>query len=175
MNALLANAIAGTILATVAVWAFLQYPGLLVWAAFVGWASFFYAGGDTTALKKSVACAFFGVVMAWAVAMVVASGMTPFSAPVAAAVAVFIVVPIIIYASTIELLSLVPGTFCGFASAFAFLAQTPGKFSVQAMTSFGLDDVLIVVPISLLIGALLGTLHVKFAGALMKKSGAAVA
>lgn len=169
MAALIANAIAGGVLATAAVWAFLQFPGLLVWAAFIGWASFFHSGGDTTALKKSLACSFFGIVMAWAVAMVVASGTTSLSGPLAAALAVLIVTPIIILASAIDIFSVIPATFYGFASAFAFLAQTPGKFSVQAMTSFSLDNVLIVVPISLLIGALLGVLHIKIATALTGK------
>lgn len=169
MTALIANAIAGGLLATVAVWTFLQFPGLLVWAAFIGWASFFHSGGDSNAFKKSLACSYFGIVMAWAVAMVVASGITSLSAPLAAALAVLIVTPIIILISAIDIFSVIPATFYGFASAFAFLAQTPGKFSIQAMTSFSLDNVLIVVPISLLIGALLGVLHIKIATALQSK------
>ncbi len=169
MNALIANAIAGSLIATVAVWAFLQFPGLLVWAAFIGWASFFHSGGDLPALKKSVICSVFGILMAWSVAMVVASGITHLSVPVAAAVAVMVVTPIIILASATKLLSIVPATFYGFAAGFGYLAQTPGKFTIEAMTSFGLDNVLVVVPISLAIGALLGVLHVWFAGRLTAK------
>ncbi len=169
MTALIANAIAGGLLATIAVWAFLEFPGLLVWVAFIGWASFFHSGGNSNALKKSVACSYFGIVMAWAVGMVVASGITSLSVPLAAALAVLIVTPVIILISAIDMFSIIPATFYGFASAFGFLAQTPGKFSVQAMTSFSLDNVLIVVSISLLIGALLGVVHIKIATALQAK------
>lgn len=173
MSALIANAIAGSLIATVAVWAFLQFPGLLIWAAFIGWASFFHSGADLAAFKKSVVCSIFGVLMAWSVAMVVASGITTFSVPVAAAAAVIVVTPIIILASAIDLLSVIPATFYGFAAGFAFLAQTPGKFTTEAMTSFGLDNVLVVVPISLAIGAVLGVLHIRFAALLMAKPGPA--
>ncbi len=163
MKTLIGSAIAGGIIATVAVWAFLEFPGLLVWGAFIGWASFFHSGADAKALKKSIVCSAFGVLMAWAVAMVVATGVTRFSVPIAAALAVIVVTPVIILASAIDVLSIVPATFYGFAAAFAFLAQTPGKFTAAAMTSPGLDNVLLVVPVSMIIGALLGVVHVKLA------------
>ncbi len=169
MSMLNAFAISGALIAAVAVWVFLQYPGLLLWAAFIGWASFHHSGGDNAALKKSVVCSTFGVSMCWIVAMVVATGVTGLPAPVAAALAAGLVTLVVIRASSVALLSVVPATFYGFATGFGFLSQTPGKFTVEAMTSFGLDNVLIVVPVSLTIGSLLGVLQVKFAGTMMEK------
>lgn len=169
MPQLYAFALAGSVVASVASWLFLEFPGLLLWAAFIGWASFSHAGGDVAAFKQSVACTTFGALMAWLVAYAIATGMTGLAVPLAAGVLIAIATPIIILASKLPILSVVPATFYGFASSFAFLAQTPGKFDASAMTSASFDNVLIVVTLSSVVGALLGVVHGRFAGFLMPK------
>ena len=169
MKMLYAYAVAGAVITAVAVWAFLTFPGLLIWAAFVGWASMHHCGGDRAALKKTIVCTTFGVVMCWAVGMAVATGVTGLPAPIAAALAAGIAAATIVLVSSVPSLSATPAIFYGFASGFAFLSQTPGKFSVEAMTAPGLENVLIVVSVSLIIGALLGALHVKFGNAMMER------
>lgn len=175
MSQIYAFAAAGSLVAALATWLILQFPGLLLWGAFIGWASFAHSGGDTSAFKKSVTCNVFGVVLAWIVAYPVASEMTGLSIPLAAALLVAIVTPTIIVASKINLLSVVPATFYGFASSFAFLVQTPDKFSPAALTSMSLNNVLIVVPISLIAGALLGLIHGRIAGLMIGKQDGTIA
>jgi len=64
--------------------------------------------------------------------------------------------PFIILMSKLSILSVIPASFYGFASCFAYIAQTPERFTLQAMTSLSLENTLIVVSISLLIGVGLG-------------------
>jgi Protein of unknown function (DUF1097) len=100
----------------------------LVWAAFIGWASYDLSGADRAALFTSSTCMVFGVVMAWLVAVVVAVGVIPLSSSaLAAAVASFIIVSVSRYAP----FSNVAATFYGFASAFAFLLLSAKAFLDQ--------------------------------------------
>jgi hypothetical protein len=160
---LFAGALSAAIIAGITVWAFAHLPGLWVWAAFVGWASYDQSGADRKALFTSSTCMVFGVVMAWLVALVVAGDVVPIASPNASALAAAFASFIIVGMSRYLPFSNVPATFFGFASAFAFLLLMPGSFSTQAMTANDLRNVLICVSISLLIGSLLGVVHQWFA------------
>lgn len=166
MKPLHAGALAAALLAAISVWAFATFPGLLIWAAFIGWASYDQSGANRKALITSSVCMVFGVVMAWIVSVIVAGDWlhlrASFSSALAAGVASFFIVLV----SRFELLSNVPATFYGFASAFAFLTLAPGAFSMRALTSGTLDNALIVVPISLLIGSGLGVAQAYLGGKL---------
>jgi hypothetical protein len=159
LSRLMAAATSAAILAAIAVLAFSLIPDLLVWAAFIGWASYDHSGANPQALVRSSAGLVLGVVMAWAVAIVVASNMlalgVPFATAVSAAVASFAIVA----ASRIQLLSVVPAAFYGFASIFAYVSLAPGASTVGALTKLGAQNALVVVPISLLIGTGLGVAH----------------
>jgi hypothetical protein len=56
-------------------------------------------------------------------------------------------------------LSVVPATFYGFASTFAYLSLAPGAFTIGAMIMPGWKNAILSVPISLLIGTGLGMVH----------------
>jgi Protein of unknown function (DUF1097) len=161
-----AAALAAAILAAASVWAFAAFPGLLIWAAFIGWASYDQSGANRKAFVTSSVCMIFGVIMAWIVALSVAGEWLHFPSSVSSALAAGVASFFIVLASRFELLSNVPATFCGFASAFAFVMLAPNAFSIAAMTRGNLDNVLLVVPLSLLIGSGLGVLHGYLAGRL---------
>jgi hypothetical protein len=59
-------------------------------------------------------------------------------------------------ASAGPILSIVPATFYGFASTFAYLSLVPGAFTINAMTDFNFKNAIVAVPISLLVGTGLG-------------------
>lgn len=166
MSPLLAGALSAAILAGITVWGFTQFPGLWVWAAFVGWASYDQSGANLRALFTSSTCMVFGVVMAWLVALVVAGRMFPMPSPASSAVAAGVASFLIVCVSKYLPFSNVPATFCGFASAFAYLLMAPRAFSMEAMTSNGWNNVLICLPVSLLIGSALGVVHQWFASML---------
>src|SRR5262245_49644209 len=107
-SALTAAALAAALVAAASVLAFSVLPDLLVWAAFIGWASYDHSGGTPQAALCSSAALVFGVVMAWAVAIVVASATLPLSAPVATAIAAGIASFLIVLASVGPILSVIP-------------------------------------------------------------------
>jgi hypothetical protein len=62
-------------------------------------------------------------------------------------------------ASSLRPLSLVPATFYGFASTFAYLSLVPTEFAVERIIAFSLANPLFCVPLSLLVGTALGVAH----------------
>jgi hypothetical protein len=86
LSPLTAAALAAALVAAASVLAFSAIPALFVWAAFIGWASYDHSGATRQAALHSSAALVFGVVMAWAVAVVVAAGILPLSASLATAV-----------------------------------------------------------------------------------------
>jgi hypothetical protein len=169
LSALLGGALAAAVLAAVTVWLFTLLPGLWVWGAFIGWASYDHSGANRRALLTSSVCMVFGVVMAWLVAITVASGVLALTSALASAVAAGVASFIIVYVSRVRVFANVPATFYGFASSFAFLLMTPAAFTMTAMTAANLRNVLVCVSISLLVGSLLGVVHQQLASLLSGK------
>lgn len=156
LSSLTASALAAALVAAASVLAFSQLPALFVWAAFIGWASYDHSGATAQAAMRSSAALVFGVVMAWAVAVVVTTGVLPLNSPLAMALAAGIASFLIVLASAAPMLSTVPATFYGFASTFAYLGLVPGALTIKAMTAFNWENVIVAMPISLLIGTGLG-------------------
>ena len=67
-------------------------------------------------------------------------------------------------------ISSVPGTTFGYACTFAFLLQTPDRLSLDKLLSPSFANSLIVVPVSMIGGALFGFASAKLAAALTKPS-----
>jgi hypothetical protein len=159
LSSLSAAALAAALVAAASVLAFSYLPDLFVWAAFIGWASYDHSGAGTRAAVRSSAALVFGVVMAWMVAIVVATGALPLSVPLATAISAGVASFLIVIASRVTYLSVVPATFYGFASTFAYLSLAPGAFAISAMITPGWKNVIVSVPISLLVGTGLGMVH----------------
>src|SRR5262249_30254900 len=123
---------------------------------------------------RSSAALVFGVVMAWAVAVVVAAQVLPLSTPLATAISAGIASFVIVIAARLSLLSVVPATFYGFASTFAYLSLLPSAFTIEAMTSIDWRNAIVAVPISLLIGTGLGIAH-GWLGKMLAAAGTAAA
>jgi hypothetical protein len=172
-SSLSAAALAAALVAAAAVLAFSQLPDLCVWAAFIGWASYDHSGATAVAAARSSAALVFGVVMAWAVACAVAAGMLPLSVSLATAISAGAASFLIVIASRVTLLSVVPATFYGFASTFAYLSLAPGAFTVAALTTLGWKNAVVNVPISLLLGTGLGVAQSRLAGMLAANNSAA--
>lgn len=172
MSTLVSLSISIGILAGIMTWGFLSpWSGpILVWAAFVAWGCFYHCGGDNAALKNTIVGNFFGVVCAWIAALGIlgiplAETLT---LPVWAGIVVGVVVVVVVLAAHIQAFAVIPASVYGFAAAFAFLLQTPEKLSLGALTSASMDNVVIVVPISMIIGALFAIGSAKLGGAMTK-------
>jgi hypothetical protein len=166
-SSLIAAALAAALVAAASVLAFSAMPDLLIWAGFIGWASYDHSGATPQAALRSSVALVFGVAMAWMVAIVVATATLRLSASLATAIAAGIASFLIVMASAGPMLSVVPATFYGFASMFAYLTLVPGAFAMSAMTDFSWKNALVAVPISLLIGTGLGVAHGWLARALV--------
>lgn len=154
------------------VWAFLALgplggaaPIALVWVGFIAWGCYFHTGGDDAALQKTIAGMSYGAVVAGVALTLVASGalagLGALAAPVIIAVTVF---PLVIVAG-MSLLSVVPANVYGYA-ATAGLALTAG--TAGNATAMNLTNPVLLVIVSVVIGALFGMASGKLAGMLGK-------
>jgi hypothetical protein len=172
MKPINATALSVGVLGAICTYAFLSIGTILVWAAFVAWACFFQSGGDEAALKSTVISNIFGCFMGWLGAVMILG--LPVGSLVGAqvwpAIVVFITVVIYILASQIPVLASVPGTTFGYACTFAFLLQTPDRLALDKLLSPSFANSLIVVPVSMIGGALFGFASAKLAAALTKPS-----
>ncbi|WP_167434434.1 DUF1097 domain-containing protein [Mesorhizobium helmanticense] len=172
MKPVTATALSVGILGAICTWTFLSIGTVLVWAAFVAWACFFQSGGDDAALKNTIVSNIFGCFMGWLGAvMILGLPIGDLVGPqIWSATVVFITVVIYILASQIPALASVPGTTFGYACTFAFLLQTPDRLALPKLLSASFDNSLVVVPVSMVAGALFGFVSAKLAAALTKPS-----
>ncbi|MGH8744691.1 MAG: DUF1097 domain-containing protein, partial [Burkholderiales bacterium] len=151
-----------------AAWAFLSLGGILIWAAFIGWACFFHSGGDINALRNTIVCNIFGSVSAWVAAVVILAIplADKLTLPLWAGIVVGVTVWGICYAANIKMFSVIPANVYGYAATFAFLLQTPEKLDMSHLMSLSLDNAVITVSLSMAIGAVLGLASARGAAAL---------
>ena len=177
MSLLIALSISISVLGGIATWAFLSaWSGpVLIWAAFVAWGCFYHSGGDEAALKNTIVGNIFGAVCAWVAALVVLT--VPLAAaltlPVWAGIVVAGTVLVVVLAAHIPAFSVIPASVYGYASTFAFVLQTPNALSVEALTGASMSNGVIIVPLSMILGALFGFASAKFGGMLVSKTPAA--
>lgn len=113
MDMITALAVSIGLLGGVATWLFLGPLGALglsIWAAFVGWATFYHSGGKEAGLKKAIVNNLFGAVVAW-VALILISKIPlagSLGLPVWAAICVAITVFVLVYAAKYPLLATSP-------------------------------------------------------------------
>lgn len=151
------------------IWAFLALGPLagkvLVWAAFIAWGCYFHTGGDDAALKKTIAGMIYGAVLAGVALTLV--GMNPLGLAGAAGPAVYIAVTVffLVIVAGQSLLSVVPANVYGYAATAAYALQTKDAGSVTAMD---LSNPVLLVSLSVVLGAIFGMLSGKLAGMLGK-------
>jgi hypothetical protein len=168
-----AAAVAAAVLAGASVWVFAQTSYLLIWAAFIGWASFDSNGAGRKGAVVSTGSMLFGVGMAWLVALTVVGGLLPWASDVSSAVAAAVASLLIVLASAAQVVSSVPSTFMGFASTFAFVTLVKGAATTAGLTSAGWGNAGIAVAVSLVIGTSLGIAHGELARLLGPRKGEA--
>ncbi len=175
MKQLTALSLAIGVLGAIATWVFLTVGGILIWAAFIGWACFFHCGGDDAALRNTIVGNIFGSLAA-AIAALVIVGVPladKLTLPVWAGIVVGVTVWIICIAANVKALSVIPANVYGYAATFAFLLQTPDRLTVGALTSASMSNAFIAVSVSMVIGALLGYASGKLGAAMTAKAASA--
>lgn len=151
------------------VWAFLSLNPLaglaVVWIGFIAWGCYFHSGADNAALQKTIAGMIFGAVMAGIALTLVSSGalggLGALAAPVIIAVTVF---PLVIVAGC-NLLSVVPANVYGYAATAGLALSTN---TAANATMMNMSNPVLLVAVSVVLGALFGMVSGKLAGALGK-------
>ena len=139
--------------------------GLQIWAAFIGWASFYHCGGKTGGLTSSIAANLWGVL--WGAITLIAVTQGGFAdslgLPVWAGICVAVGVALMILGAKIPLFSAIPAQVYGYAAtvAFALLTNATGALTLPDLTNPAIN-----IAISLAIGGVLGFISEQVAGAL---------
>lgn len=172
MRMVLASSFSNAFLGGIATWAFLSVGSSMVWAAVVAWGCFFHTGGNAKAVQITIVGNVLGILFAWIGGNLLIVNPVTIPAPVWAGLVIFGIVIVMVFighniAGHLGFTTLViPASFYGAASTFAFLVQTPAKLSAAALHSFSLNNALIVLPIAMVIGAFLGLATAKMTSAL---------
>ena len=147
---------------------------VLIWPIFIGWGAFFALGATPEAMKNVIVCGIFGVIMAWLSAIVIVS--IPLAAqlglPLWAGIVVAVAIFILCIAANIPALSAIPGTVFGFASTFGYLLQTPNMLTKDILFGGAFTNPLIIMSISIAVGAGFGILSSKLGTALTREEAA---
>lgn len=135
---------------------------VLIWAIFIGWGSFFHCGGKEEGLQKAIAASIWGAICA-AVALIVLTsiGVTP----VTAGICVGVTVVIMILGAKVPALSAIPAAVYGYAATAGLFLLGGAGYGAGAG---GIVKVAAAIAVSLVIGAILGYLSEKIAGAVAK-------
>ena len=146
--------------------------GLLIWAGFIAWACFFHSGGDGNALRNTIVGNAFGAFCAWLAALIILSFplADSLTLPVWAGIVVGLTVMAMCLAAHIKAFSVIPASVYGYAATFAYLLQTADTMTKEKLMSASMANALLVVIISMALGALFGLASAKLGGALAAKA-----
>jgi len=141
---------------------------VLIWAVFISWACFFAIGGDEDALKNTIISSIVGAIIAWIALLIILA--IPLAGvitlPIWAGIVIAITVTGLCLCAHIELFASIPAGVLGYASVAAYALQTTDALTMYALTSVGFNNAIIVIIISLIVGAVLGIISNKVANAL---------
>ena len=117
---------------------------------------------ELEALKATIIGNIFGAVCALVAALLIVNvDIGAITAPVWVGVMVFVLV----YASQVEALANIPGAVVGFAATFAYMLEA-NALNDMSVTAISFDNPLVIVSVSLAIGAVFGGLSSRLAGML---------
>jgi hypothetical protein len=152
-----------------AVWAFFCLGPLtgylIVWAGFIAWGCFFHSGGDTAALTKTIAGNVYGAIVGWIALLIIANVPIPSLGAVWPAIVVGALVFCLVIVASIPQLSVVPANVYGFAAVVAYTVSS-GKEAMGALTAPSMANPVLLIAISMVIGAILGYASEQLAGIL---------
>ena len=170
-----------------AIWAFLALGPLsgfvLVWAGFIAWGCFFHSGGDQKALMKTIAGTAWGAILAWIALLIIVHVPMPALGTAWPAIVVGVTVFFLVIVASVDLLSVVPANVYGYAATVAYSLHQPsapgasageaGTGPLQNLTTASFANPLILLIVSMVIGAIFGYVSGQVAKALTRQSAAA--
>jgi Protein of unknown function (DUF1097) len=143
--------------------------GLLIWAAFIAWASFYHCGGKVQGFISSILANLWGVV--WAVLTLLAIARLGFGDTlppnVWPGICVAVGVGLMVLGAKIPIFSAIPASVYGFAATVAFVLLKAGTDNLTEPT---LANPAVVVALSMIGGAIFGIISEVFATLMAKSS-----
>lgn len=140
-----------------------------LWAVFVAWAAFVFAGGGVAGLRAALPALVFGAAVGWAALHFILAASAVIDPALAAAIAVGVGAALICtVAVTTPALASIPCAFFGFAAIAAF-ALLAGKTDFLNSVSL-IDSPFVNISLSMAIGCLFGVITEKFVGMLSRKN-----
>ena len=166
MSSNTALAISLGVLGAVATWLFLGPLGgaLAIWAAFIAWGCFFHSGGKESGLQSTILATAAGAIVAGITLKVAGAGIgASLPANVWVAICVGLGVAGMVLLANVPLFASIPAQVYGFAStvALALLPASPGS-----VTDASLANPVVVIILSMIVGAVFGYVSEKVAGML---------
>lgn len=157
-----------------AVWAYLALGPLagfvLVWAGFIAWGCYFHSG---KALTKTIVGTAYGALVGWIALLIIVHVPMPALGTLWPAVVVGATVFFLVIVASVDVLSVVPANVYGFAAVVAYsLTAPPGP--LQNLTAATFANPLVLLIVSMVVGALFGYASGQLADALTKKPAVAV-
>jgi hypothetical protein len=160
-----------------AVWAYLALGPLsscvLVWAGFIAWGCYFHTGANSNALTKTITGTVYGAIIGWIALLIIVNVSVPALGVVWPALVVGFTVFFLVIVASINLLSVVPANVYGFAAIVAYSlhqpSSPPSTGPLQNLTTPSFANPLILLILSLVIGALFGWASNKLSTVLAKK------
>ena len=167
MSSNTALAISVGVLGAIATWLFLGPIGgaLAIWAAFIAWGCFFHCGGKEHGLQSAILCNAAGAIIAGITLMVATKAglVDKLGLPVWAGICVGIGVAAMVLLANIPLFAAIPAQVYGFASVVAYTLM---KDAAGSLTAASLDNPVVAVILSMIVGAVFGYVSEKVAGML---------
>jgi len=170
-----------------AIWAYLAlgvlFGYVLVWAGFIAWGCFFHTGGDQKALIKTICGNIFGIIVAWIALLIIVKaglGADIGGNPIGAAIVVGVTVFFLVIVAKIDQLSAVPANVYGYAATVAWAVSAPsaagatpdvmGSGPLFSLTAPSFANPLVILIVSMVLGAIFGYVSGQLAGVLGKKA-----
>jgi hypothetical protein len=139
-----------------------------IWAATIAWAAYFLLGANQEAALNTIINGIFGVFMAWltAIALLKIDPKITIGVEIATAMVVGAAVIVLCLSAKLPQFAVIPVGVLGYSSTFAYLLQTPDKMTQEVLVGANLNNPLLVISISFIVGAVFGELSNQFANKL---------
>jgi uncharacterized protein DUF1097 len=167
MSSNTALAISVGVLGAIATWLFLGPLGgaLAIWAAFIAWGCYFHCGGKEQGLQSAIVNNAAGAVIG-GLTLLAAGAAIGGSLPAAVwpAICVGIGVAAMVLLANLPMFSVIPAQVYGFASVVAYTLMTAD--GAANLTAGSMANPVVVIILSMIVGAVFGYVSEKLAGML---------
>ncbi len=179
MTRINASALCAGVLTTLVLCVMSHFPQVPLWAMFIAWACFFHLGGGEQAASSArmlLSHMGTGVLLAWCSALLILVNPWTQGLPgyLWAPLITGLIIAAILRASAWHWLSITPPIIYGFAAVWAYLSVS-GRFRVDALLSYSMDNALVTIWLCIVLGTGLGYINARLVAALSSKCLQAIA